>query len=85
MEILLANPRSVCVVEVFAAPMGAAFTARPLAAQFDPHPNFRYFIAGGPSHSLITLAPPVSVNGVTLGQFLTQMLTDDPAWTNIHP
>ena len=56
-----------------------------LAAEFDPTPNFRYFIASGSSHVLLTRTPPITVGGVTLSQFLTQMVADDPAWANVHP
>ena len=53
-------------------------------AQFNPNPHLRYFNATGPNHVLF-LNPTLTTSGVTLQQFITQMVTDDPNWINVHP
>jgi hypothetical protein len=49
------------------------------AAQFSSSSNLAYFFLGGQSHVLL-FNPTLTVNGVTLQQFITQMVTDDPSW-----
>jgi hypothetical protein len=50
-----------------------------------PHANFHSFIAAGSAHTFLTGPSPVVVNGVSVAQFLGQMLADDPAWVSVHP
>ena len=54
------------------------------AAEFNPYADLAYFFVSGQSHVLLQ-TPALSVNGVTLQQFITQMETDDPAWSSQHP
>jgi hypothetical protein len=54
------------------------------AAEFSPYTNLAYFFVPGQDH-VLALTPSLNVNGVTLQQFLTQMINDDPAWTSQHP
>lgn len=49
------------------------------AAQFDSSTNTARFFIAGQSHVLL-FNPTLAVNGVTLQQFITQMVTDDPVW-----
>jgi len=49
------------------------------AAQFNSPSNRAYFFISGQSHVLLA-DPTLTVNGVTLQQFITQMVTDDPGW-----
>jgi hypothetical protein len=55
-----------------------------LAAAIDPLAGFRYFYAAGASHVLLR-TPDLAQNGVTLRAFLTQMVSDDPAWESVGP
>ena len=52
--------------------------------QFDPSPNLRYFIYAGSGHVLMT-NPSITTKGVTLREFVTKMVTDDPTWNSVHP
>lgn len=50
----------------------------------EPSANLRYFVPGGAGHVLFW-TPGVSVKGVSLVQFVTKMVTDDPTWSNLSP
>lgn len=50
----------------------------------EPSANLRYFVPGGAGHVLFW-TPAVSVQGVSLVQFVTKMVTDDPTWSNASP
>jgi len=52
--------------------------------RIDPYKNLHYFNATGMNHTLWG-KPMVATNGVTVQQWLTQIVTDDPAWTSQHP
>jgi hypothetical protein len=56
-----------------------------LASQINPHPNFRHFVASGSNHTMLTGPVPTVVNGVSIADFLGQMLTDNPAWSSVRP
>jgi hypothetical protein len=46
--------------------------------------NFKYFLVSASGH-VLWFTPSLMTNGVTLQTYLTQMVTDDSAWTNEHP
>ena len=52
--------------------------------QFDPSPNLRYFIYTGSGHVLWS-NPGLTTKGVTMREFVTKMVTDDPTWNSVHP
>ncbi len=52
--------------------------------QFDPSPNLRYFIYTGSGHVLWS-NPNLTTKGVTMREFVTKMVTDDPTWNSVHP
>ena len=52
--------------------------------QFDPSPNLRYFIYSGSGHVLWS-NPGLTSKGVTVREFVTKMVTDDPTWNSVHP
>jgi hypothetical protein len=51
-----------------------------------PHDNFRTFYVNGDSHTF--LGQPLSntnVGGITLAEWIRQLVEDDPAWSNVGP
>jgi hypothetical protein len=56
-----------------------------LAGPFNPNTNFAYFILSGSGHVLLPGAPSDSTAGVNLEQFLSEMVTNYPGWTSVHP
>jgi hypothetical protein len=54
------------------------------AAQLDPTQNLKYFEVNASGH-VLWFDPLLATNGVTLQQFLTEMVTDDKAWASVHP
>lgn len=58
-----------------------------LATQvLDPLPRLRYFYVGGERHTMLgTPTTFTSPDGVALLDWLTQMVTDDPAWVSHRP
>lgn len=52
--------------------------------KFDPSPNLRYFIYSGSGHVLWG-KPTLATQGVTVREFVTKMVTDDPTWNSVHP
>lgn len=57
------------------------------AAKLDPNPWIHYFYLTGTRHTMLGsgLSTVMGADGTTLSQFITQMLTDDPAWHSVHP
>lgn len=55
-----------------------------LKARIDPFPSFHYFVFGGDGHVLWG-QPGLTTKNVTVKQWLTQMVTDDKAWTSEKP
>lgn len=53
-------------------------------AQLQSQANVAYFFVAGQAHTLLE-TPSVAVSGVTVQQFITQMVLDDPAWASHHP
>ena len=51
---------------------------------FAPHANLQYFDTGTMG-SILLFNTSLSVDGVTVSQFMTKMVTDDPTWTSVHP
>ena len=51
---------------------------------FDPQPNFHYFIYSGSGH-VLWYSPDLTTKGVTVKEFITKMVTDDPTWASVHP
>jgi hypothetical protein len=51
---------------------------------FDPSANLRYFNVSGSGH-VLWFSPSLSTNSTTVLQFVTQMVTDDPAWGSVTP
>jgi hypothetical protein len=52
--------------------------------RLDPLPRFRYFFVSQAGHVMLPY-PNTAQNGVKLGDWLTQMVGDDPAWASVHP
>lgn len=52
--------------------------------KFDPSPNLRYFLVGSSGH-VLWFDPSLTTKSLTLKQFVTQMLSDDPAWASVAP
>jgi hypothetical protein len=55
-----------------------------LASPFNPNTNYAYFILNGSGSVIMPGPPSQSTDGVTLAQFLSEMVTNDPAWTSVH-
>jgi len=56
-----------------------------LAAQrLEGLPQVRYFFAEGSGHVLMPI-PDLEQGGVRLWDWLPQMVSDDPAWSSVHP
>ena len=51
---------------------------------FAPTSNFRSFLAG-PSGHVLLFDPTLASASVTVQQFITQMVTDDPIWASVQP
>jgi hypothetical protein len=51
---------------------------------FDPTPNLKYFLVNASGHVLL-FSPTLATNGVTLKQFVTEMVTDQKDWASVHP
>jgi hypothetical protein len=47
-------------------------------------PNWRYFVVPGSSHTTLYNLP-VTSGGTAVSTWLTQMTTDDPAWSDVAP
>jgi hypothetical protein len=52
--------------------------------QFNTSQNLRYFIYTGTGHVLWS-NPNLTTQGVTMREFVTKMVTDDPTWNSVHP
>jgi hypothetical protein len=55
-----------------------------LADLMAPHDVWRHFYVTGSTHTVF-FTPQVSQNGVSVRTFITQMVTDDPAWASVQP
>jgi hypothetical protein len=55
-----------------------------IAAQIAPTSNFRSFLAGSSGHVLL-FDPTLTSASVTVQQFVTQMVSDDPTWASVQP
>jgi hypothetical protein len=53
--------------------------------RIDPRPWIHYFYLPGTDHVMLTNLGLMGADGTTLRQFVQQMVTDDPAWANVHP
>jgi len=51
---------------------------------FDPSANLRYFNVATSGHEL-WFSPDLMVNGVTVREFITSMVTDDTNWASVTP
>ena len=51
---------------------------------FDPTANLRYFDAGGSGH-VLWFSPSLTTNTVSVLQFVTMMVDDDPGWNSVTP
>jgi Pectinacetylesterase len=64
--------------------------AEDISTYFTPTTNFKYFTYSNATTypnggHVLWFTPQLTQGGVTLQQFVTQMVTDDPAWTSVHP
>ncbi len=55
------------------------------ADRLDPTARFHYFFFPGSTHTTLFTPANFSENETTLLTWLTQLVTDDPAWTSRHP
>jgi hypothetical protein len=55
-----------------------------LANIMAPHDVWRHFYVTGTTHTVF-FTPEVAQNGVSVRTFITQMVTDDPAWATVQP
>lgn len=54
-------------------------------AVLDPQPNIRYYFKTGENHTFLIAPGKTDSEGVRLFDWITQMVTDDPAWTSVAP
>ena len=76
------------VVRFFYSLDGPGFQAALLAMatdRIDPHPTFHYFFIPGASHTMLGNPSGFSQNSTGLLTWITQLVTDDPAWASIKP
>ena len=52
--------------------------------QFDPTATLKYFNEAGSGH-VLWFNPALTTNGVTVQQFIAQMVADDPGWSSEKP
>jgi hypothetical protein len=55
-----------------------------LADIMAPYDVWRHFYVAGGTHTVF-FTPQVAQNGVSVRTFITQMVTDDPAWATVQP
>jgi hypothetical protein len=53
--------------------------------RLDPTDNARYFFIGGNAHAPMLMPSGVIEDGVFLLDWITQLVSDDPAWTSVVP
>jgi hypothetical protein len=53
-----------------------------LTSYFEPIASFKWFTSPNAGH-VLWFDPTLTTNGVTVKQFLTQMVTDDPSWAAV--
>ena len=76
------------VIRGFYGMQGPAFQTALLALstdELDPLPHFHRFFVSGATHTMLGSPSAYTTKGVVLWTFITQMITDDPAWTTIEP
>jgi hypothetical protein len=56
-----------------------------LTSEFAPHTNLQYFTLSGTGHVVLAGSPSITTAGVTIEQFITDMVTNSPTWTSVHP
>jgi hypothetical protein len=57
-----------------------------LASQvLDPQPRWKYFFVTGDTHTMLRDPKDFTTNGTVLWTWLTQLVTDDAAWTSVQP
>jgi len=54
-------------------------------ARMDPTANARYFFLSGDTHGQLLAPAGVSVGGVELLDWITQLVNDDPSWASVQP
>jgi hypothetical protein len=54
-----------------------------ITTSFASAAGLRYFTPPGSGH-VLWFNPALTVSGVTVQQFVTQMVTDAPGWSNVH-
>jgi len=75
------------VIPLFYGLTTAQFTAgldELVSTEFAPNANFRYFLDAAASH-ILWFMPSLTSAGVTMKQFVTEMVTDDAAWASVQP
>jgi len=55
-----------------------------LTTEMAPYDIWRHFVVTGATHTMLG-TPDLSQSSVTLRTFVTQMVTDDPAWASVEP
>jgi hypothetical protein len=75
------------VIPIFYGITTAQFTTgldEALATQLGAAPNFKSFLVDAPGH-ILWFMPGLASASVTVQAFVTQMVTDDPAWAGVQP
>jgi hypothetical protein len=54
-------------------------------SEFDGTESFRYFIVSGYSHVLLSTPERKASNGLSVYDWVNQMVEDDPAWESVEP
>ncbi len=75
------------VIPIFYGITTAQFTTgldEVIASQIAPAANFKSFQDDAAGH-VLWFAPTLASSGVTVKQFVTQMVTDDATWANVAP
>jgi len=75
------------VIPIFYGITTAQFTTgldEAIASQIAPAANFKSFLADASGH-VLWFKPTLASAGVTVKQFVTQMVTDDVAWADAQP
>jgi hypothetical protein len=53
--------------------------------RFDTTQNFRYFFQTGSTHTMLGDLPSHTTGSVNVGDWIKQMVSDDPAWNSVKP
>jgi len=84
---LVSSLRDATIADIFGL-SGPDFEAALLdvaADRFAPTANARHFFVTGSGHAHLLFPSLVSVPGVTLLEWITRLVTDDPSWTSMQP